>query len=46
MRHLVLDIGGVFYRALGFAAVHFRETAQAMEEIAAYFPATNESSRL
>lgn len=33
-------------RTLGFEAVHFRETEQAIAELSAYFPATSESSRL
>lgn len=32
-------------RALGFPAIHFRSTDQALAEIAAYFPATADSSR-
>lgn len=31
-------------RALGFRAIHFRSTEQALAEIAAYFPATTDSS--
>lgn len=33
-------------RTLGLATVHFRDTAQAIEGLSAYFPATNDSSRL